>query len=215
LQGLWSKPSQERGVIVFPHSAAGRFCPCYRIVAEAVRHSGLGALLVDLLTEPEIRSRANIFHVELLATRLAGATDWARQAAGDEEIPVGYFGECADGATALIAASRDPRVGAVVCRNARPDLARHAVEGVRAPTLLLVSRGDRRVLEHNRAALELLHAAKRLTVLSAPVRRAEEARALEEVAGLALEWFLLHLPKAQSSDPAPPRYPSPFVLPVA
>ena len=59
------------------------------------------------------------------------------------------------------------RVGAVVSRGGRPDLAGDALYSVRAPTLLIVGRHDEEVLELNRRAYRRLTCPKRLLVIPA------------------------------------------------
>src|SRR5436190_1957545 len=74
-------------------------------------------------------------------------------------LSVGYFGASTGGGAALVAAARRPtRVGAVVSRGGRPDLAGDALPAVRAPTLLLVGGNDEPVIGLNRQALARLGA---------------------------------------------------------
>jgi putative phosphoribosyl transferase len=70
------------------------------------------------------------------------------------------------------------------------------LDGVRAPTLLIVGGHDREVLALNRQALAALGAAKALDIVPGATHLFEEPGALEQVARLAGDWFLRHLPPA-------------------
>jgi putative phosphoribosyl transferase len=107
---------------------------------------------------------------------------------------VGYFGASTGAAAALwAAASLGPAISAVVSRGGRPDLAGPRLDRVSSPTLLIVGGEDREVLELNRQAQRRLRGETRLEVIPGATHLFEEPGALEEVAGLAVEWFGVHL----------------------
>jgi len=205
IQGFFQAPAKAAGVVVFAHgSGSGRRSPRNQFVAGVLRAAGLGTLLIDLLTEEEEdaeRYTAHLrFDIDLLAERLIAATDWLRGHMDD--LAIGYFGASTGAGAALVAAGVDPRIGAVVSRGGRPDLAEAALERVQAPTLLIVGGNDPVVLELNRDALERLAAHdKRLVVVPGATHLFEEPGALEEVADLASAWFSSHLRKAASLSP--------------
>jgi dienelactone hydrolase len=195
LDGDLGVPDGASALVVFAHgSGSSRLSPRSRRVAAALRDAGLGTLLVDLLTRAEEdadRCTGRLrFDVERLAGRLVDTADWL----GDgplAELRLGLFGASTGAAAALVAAAARPdRVGAVVSRGGRPDLARDALPVVRAPTLLLVGGADVQVLELNCQALERLgSAARQLVVVPGATHLFEEPGALDEVARLAAEWF--------------------------
>ncbi|MFD5103680.1 phosphoribosyltransferase, partial [Streptomyces albidochromogenes] len=84
-------------------------------------------------------------------------------------------------------------IGAVVSRGGRPDLARPRLGDVRAPTLLIVGGRDTLVLDLNRRAQAELRCENRLEVVPGATHLFEEPGALEQVAGLAGDWFAAHL----------------------
>jgi pimeloyl-ACP methyl ester carboxylesterase len=107
---------------------------------------------------------------------------------------LGYFGASTGAAAALVAASRwSDRVGAVVSRGGRPDLARAVLPDVTAPTLLIVGGADVDVLALNRQALALLGGPRELVVIPGASHLFPEPGALEKVARLAAGWFLRYL----------------------
>jgi putative phosphoribosyl transferase len=198
LEGELVVPEGARGIVVFAHgSGSSRHSPRNLRVATALNETGLGTLLVDLLTPTEERldrvTAQHRFDIELLARRLVGAVDGVRRSVPD--LAVGLFGASTGAAAALVAAAERPEaVAAVVSRGGRPDLAGAALERVRAPTLLIVGGEDRQVIELNRQALRALAAAeKELVIVPGAGHLFEEPGALDEVARLAADWFARYL----------------------
>lgn len=204
--GDLSLPGGAAAVVLFAHgSGSSRHSPRNRAVAATLQRSGLGTLLIDLLTPAEERAdRVDgrlRFDIVLLSRRLLAVLDWLAEAPATRGLPVGLFGASTGAAAALVAAARAPgSVGAVVSRGGRPDLAGAALEDVRAPTLLIVGGEDRTVLGMNVEAHGHLVCEKDLVVIPGATHLFEEPGALEEVARLAASWFLRHL-----GPPAPGR----------
>jgi dienelactone hydrolase len=200
LEGNLGVPEGARGVVLFAHgSGSGRHSPRNRFVARRLREAGLATLLIDLLTAEEEavdRYTGHLrFDIGLLADRLIRATDWLAEQPTTEGLSVGYFGASTGGGAALVAAARRPeRVGAVVSRGGRPDLAGEALPAVRAPTLLIVGGDDEPVIGMNEQALAELGApVKQLVIVPGASHLFEEPGKLEEVARLAADWFTRHL----------------------
>jgi putative phosphoribosyl transferase len=199
LEGDLSIPPSARGVVVFAHgSGSGRFSPRNRAVAGVLVEAGLATLLMDLLTAEEeavdVRTAHLRFDIDLLGERVITAIDWL---ASDDDIGnlrVGCFGASTGAAAALIAAAERPeRVAAVVSRGGRPDLARDALQRVRAPTLLIVGGNDPEVIRLNSFAQALLGGESRLEIVPGASHLFEEPGTLERVAALARDWFLHYL----------------------
>jgi putative phosphoribosyl transferase len=201
LTGTLTVPPGARGMVVFAHgSGSGRFSPRNRAVAGALVDAGLATLLMDLLTEDEevedMRTARLRFDIPLLAERVIGAIDWLHSDPAYAELPVGCFGASTGAAAALIAAAERPeRVHAVVSRGGRPDLAGDALPRVRAPTLLIVGGRDTEVIRLNMQAQAALGGESKLEIVPGASHLFEERGALEQVAALAEEWFLQHLPR--------------------
>lgn len=190
LEGDLALPHDTRGLVVFAHgSGSSRLSKRNRQVAEALQARGLGTLLFDLLTESESNDRENVFDIPLLAGRLRAAAAWTRREADLEHLPLGYFGASTGAAAALVAATSEPEVAAIVSRGGRPDLAADFLSLVRAPTLLIVGGADTRVIELNEQALARLTCPKQLVIVPGGTHLFEEPGALEEVERLAGEWF--------------------------
>ncbi len=199
LQGDLVRPADARGIVVFAHgSGSSRFSPRNRFVAQVIAESGLATLLFDLLTpeEEQIDERTLEYRFDIgrLNRRLVAVVDWVAADARTAGLAVGCFGASTGAAAALIAAAERPDVvRAVVSRGGRPDLASGALTRVRAPTLLIVGGRDLQVLELNREAARAMTLPPRIEIVPGATHLFEEPGALERVAALARDWFLLHL----------------------
>lgn len=202
LRGNLHVPVPCPAIVVFAHgSGSGRRSPRNRQVAAVLQDAGLGTLLLDLLTPAEEANRENVFDVGLLARRLTAATQWLSTREDTASSNVGYFG-ASTGAGAALWAAAEPgaRVGAVVSRGGRPDLAGPRLAAVRAPTLLIVGSADPHVLALNRQALAQLRAPAHLEVVRGATHLFEEPGTLTQVAALAAEWFVRYLLPAVNGD---------------
>jgi putative phosphoribosyl transferase len=199
LEGDLAIPQGARGIVMFAHgSGSSRHSPRNRFVAEVLRDGGLGTLLLDLLTPEEeqvdVRTRHLRFDIDLLADRLIGAMQWLDSQYEMRGLAVGLFGASTGGGAALVAAARRPnRVGAVVSRGGRPDLAGEELRDVRAPTLLIVGGRDTVVIELNKQAMRQTVAPVELTIVPGATHLFEEPGTLEQVAQLARDWFVRYL----------------------
>jgi len=195
LAGDLRVPSAAKAIVAFVHgSGSGRLSPRNRSVAEALNRHRIATLLFDLLTVAEESDRANVFDIPLLAERLVAAVRWLDQEPAVAGLPLGLFGASTGAAAALVAAAQlDDRVGAIVSRGGRPDLAGRALDRISVPTLLIVGGADVPVIELNRQAFARLRGAKALEIVPGASHLFPERRALEAVMGHAAAWFEHHL----------------------
>lgn len=160
-------------------------------VARELQRAGLATLHLDLL--PPRAARGALSEPGILAARLLAATDWALAQPELWGLTIGYLATGAAAAAALRAAGLAERpIQAVVCVGGRPDRAGDALDGLTAPTLLMVPSGDEDALEPNRRALRRLDCVKRLVVIEAS-RQLEEPESLDEVGRRAAGWLVEHL----------------------
>lgn len=199
--GILSMPAAPFALILFAHgSGSGRFSPRNQAVARALNRLGLATLLIDLLTPEEEQDRANVFDITLLSDRLVTAVRWIDSQAELSGMPIGLFGASTGAAAALVAAARlGNRIGAVVSRGGRPDLAGPALPTVMAPTLLIVGGLDFEVMKLNETAFNRLTAPKEIEVVPDATHLFPEPGALDAVIELAARWFTAHLGARQSS----------------
>jgi putative phosphoribosyl transferase len=199
LSGDLNIPENANALVLFAHgSGSSRHSPRNQFVARTLNDVGLATLLFDLLTQEEeaidTQTRELRFNIQLLAERLVHATKWAKQQEETRDLRIGYFGSSTGGAAALVAAVELPQnIGAVVSRGGRPDLAGEALPKVKAPTLLIVGGNDDIVIELNEQARDKMRCEVKLEIVPGATHLFEEAGALEQVAKLANDWFLLHL----------------------
>jgi pimeloyl-ACP methyl ester carboxylesterase len=192
LPGELVLPPAAKGVVLFAHgSGSSRHSPRNIYVAGVLHDGGMGTLLFDLLTAAEDRDYATRFDIPLLTSRLLAATQWIARESPAAALPVGYFGASTGAAAALAAAAElGKRIGAVVSRGGRPDLAgADMLTRVTAPTLLIVGGRDLAVITLNREAYSSLSCEKTLHIVPGATHLFEEPGALEQAASVASDWF--------------------------
>jgi len=205
LPGYLRLPMQPAGLVIFAHgSGSGRNSPRNNYVAEGLGEAGFATLLFDLLTPEEEADRANVFDVPLLSDRLVSAIKWSAKDPRIKALPIGLFGASTGAAAALVAAAatQNHRVGAIVSRGGRPDMAACAFQWVKAPTLLIVGGNDPQVLQLNREAYDKLKCEKELMVVPGATHLFEEPGALDQVIDGAKDWFTRHLASQQQGERA-------------
>jgi len=195
LAGTLRVPAGASSVVAFAHgSGSSRFSQRNMAVADALNERGIATLLFDLLTSDEDADRANVFDIPFLAGRLVHAVHWLEGDATVGGLPLGLFGASTGAAAALVAAAElGHRIGAVVSRGGRPDLAGDALDRVRTPTLLIVGGVDFGVIELNRHAFARLRGPKALEIVPGASHLFPEPGALEVAIGHAARWFERHL----------------------
>jgi putative phosphoribosyl transferase len=199
LEGELKIPTGAPGVVLFAHgSGSSRHSPRNQFVARVIRESSNGTLLFDLLTrEEEIEDNVSgrlRFDIGLLAQRLVDATRWLAGQPEAGHLGIGYFGSSTGGGAALVAAAEvGKRIGAVVSRGGRPDLAANALPRVESPTLLIVGEFDDVVIRLNEEAFAQLRCEKQMKIIPGATHLFEEEGALEQVARLAADWFRRYL----------------------
>ena len=205
LEGNLELPTSPQGVVLFAHgSGSSRRSPRNRFVANRLKGSNLGTLLVDLLTAEEDQDPARRFDIGFLTDRLVQITQWLAKRLAGTGLRIGYFGASTGAAAALrAAADLGGVVAAVVSRGGRPDLADDILPEVEAPTMLIVGGNDEPVTTWNIASYQKLRAKKELVVMPGATHLFEEPGALEEVARLAADWFGRFLASSPSSRRSP------------
>ncbi|MHB8996608.1 MAG: dienelactone hydrolase family protein [Armatimonadota bacterium] len=199
LEGDLRLPDNPVGLVVFAHgSGSSRHSPRNRHVADVLHQSGIGTLLMDLLTVDEEAvdqyTRHLRFDIGLLSQRLVAATDWLKDDPELTGLSLGYFGASTGAAAAIIAAAHRPEhIQAVVSRGGRPDLAGASLALIKAPTLLIVGGDDYQVIDLNRQAYARMNCEKRLEIVPGATHLFEEPGTLDKAAELAAGWFAQYL----------------------
>lgn len=206
LDGSFIAPEGATAIVLFVHgSGSSRHSPRNQFVARALNRAGLATLLFDLLTAEEeavdVHTAEYRFDISLLADRLLEVTKWTLEQKAN--LRIGYFGSSTGAGAALVAAAELPRdIAAVVSRGGRPDLAGNALAQVRAPTLLIVGGSDPAVIELNEQARQLMRCEVKLAIIPHATHLFEEPGALEQVAQLAIDWFVSRVDQSPYDIPA-------------
>jgi len=196
IEGMLELPVNVKSIVLFAHgSGSSRHSKRNNYVARVLQNSGIGTLLMDLLTPEEDANYPTRFDIPLLTHRLLAATQWIKAEPQTRGLPIGYFGASTGAAAALQAAAlSNGEIGAVVSRGGRPDMAGiSSLEKVESPTLLLVGGWDEEVIALNRDAYEHLRCTKELVIIPGATHLFMEPGTLEEVARQAAAWFARHL----------------------
>lgn len=201
LSGEIIVPPDPRGLVIFAHgSGSSRLSPRNKAVANTLNTRGFATLLFDLLTPEEARDRRNVFDIPLLADRIVETVLYASGEPDIADLPIGLFGSSTGAGASLVAAAElKDRIGAVVSRGGRPDLAGEKLKDVTAPTLLIVGGDDHHVITLNRQALSALRCEKFLKIVPDAGHLFEEPGKLEMVTELACNWFEHHLAVSETA----------------
>ncbi len=133
----------------------------------------------------------NKFNIDLLAKRLAAATEWIMNSTDAGKLQLGYFGSSTGAAAALIAASKY-EVKSIVLRGGRTDLVdQHILERVSSPCLFIVGSDDKKVVAINKKTVDQLRNVrdKKAEIIIGASHLFEEEGKMEQVAKLASDWF--------------------------
>lgn len=199
LEGILGIPPKAKGIVLFAHgSGSSRLSPRNQFVAKVLQDGGVATLLIDLLSKEEERvderTRELRFNIAMLTKRLVVIVDWLAQQPNTGQLKIGLFGASTGAAGALGAAAERPNlIHAVVSRGGRPDLALPILPKVQAATLFIVGGEDREVIAMNEVAYDQLVCEKKMMIVPRATHLFEEPGTLEEVARLALGWFIEHL----------------------
>jgi putative phosphoribosyl transferase len=205
LEGILGLPENATGVVLFAHgSSSGRLSPRNNHVARALRESGVGTLLMDLVMVEEAEDRDKVLDLDLLVQRVIITTEWLEQGSETRHLRVGYFGAATGAAVALKAAARaglegglpitgEPGPCAIVCRGGRADLVSADLKEIKAPTLLIAGGNDEPVVEINQEAYNQLRCTREIVIVPGATQMFEEPGALDEVARLTTGWFKKYL----------------------
>jgi pimeloyl-ACP methyl ester carboxylesterase len=200
LPGTLRLPSEAKALIVLVHASGSSYAnPRHRTVAQAFNQRGFATLLVDLVSAGE-DDRQVPSNVGALAERLCGITEWIETEPQLRGLGIGYFAGNSGAAAAFAAAARlERRVGAVVSRGGRPDLAGDCLDDFSTPALLIVGGQDSAVIASNEEALARLKGPKEIEIIAGASHFFTEPGALTAVAAHATQWFDHRLMKSASA----------------
>ena len=134
------QPGTPGAVVLFVHgTGVDRHDPGDLRLAAALGEAGFATLQPDLLDPRQACDPCNALDVDLQCRRLLQALDWLERQPWAAGLRLGLFGAgIGAGVVLFAAASRKERIGALVCRDGRPDTALFRAASVSAPALFLV-----------------------------------------------------------------------------
>ncbi len=164
--------------------------------------AGFATLRLDLVRKSEKDYRLIRFDIPRLARRFCAAVAWLAEEPSLPSRPTGFL--CGGNAAAAALWSTQKlgtRPKAIVSLNGRPHLAEPLVGNVSCPTLLIVSKGDPRLLHMTHLAAQRLNGSSQLVELD-PAKQQ-----LERVSGQAgqaaretASWFRKHFSEKSGSS---------------
>jgi putative phosphoribosyl transferase len=191
----WARSDGARGLVILTSAGGGsRNGYMERYLAGRLRLSGYATLRLDLLTREEQfateEDASRRFDVQRAAARLACACEWAESEGVAGAHRTILAASSAGAAAALVTAARRPgRIGAVVARGGRVDLAGADLGRVQAPVLLIAGAADLDAMRRNSDALErMYHGAVSIRIPRAG-STFEEPGALGAVAEHTVAWL--------------------------
>ncbi|HEY8368028.1 MAG TPA: alpha/beta fold hydrolase [Thermodesulfobacteriota bacterium] len=183
--------------VVFAHGwRSGKESPRNRAAAEALRAAGFAACLFDFTGHGESEGTLEESTVERQVEDLGAAIDAVLAEGATDETRIGVAGASSGGAVALLRASIDSRIRALVLRSANPAGAEDAAWRVRVPTLLVVGEHDTPTLAANQALAARLAGPHRLEVVPGGDHLFEDPTALGRAVEATVAWFSEHLAPA-------------------
>ena len=188
---------KPHAIIVFAHgSGSSNSSSRNEYFAAELQKAGFSTLLFDIMSiqaEPNFDNRLDI-EVEGLTKQLLEVTDWLQKYEHTSSLALGYLATAAGAGSALrAAASLGSKIGAVVCRGGRPDLAEPLLCDVQCPTLLVVGEHDKELIDCNQSAFSTLGGKKQIKIVRGAGNLFDEPGKLEKVAVLATKWFEKYL----------------------
>lgn len=192
LSGFLKIPEGASGLVIFAHgSGSSRFSPRNTYISSRFAEGGLGTFLFDLLTEEEDVYYCGRFNIDLIASRLIGATNWLKNSVFTSNLKPAFFGADTGAAAALRASAYiGGGIGAIVCRGGRLDFVETStVSKIQAPTLLIVGENDLDTLEQNSDIINKLVGPKKLEIVPGASHYFDEPGALHKVTNISLSWF--------------------------
>lgn len=195
LKGILHSPEEPKALVILVHNNDTDSSNEHNsYVVQALNKREIVVLSVNLLTPVEAEVYQNRFNASLLGDRLVQVTQWAREYEPLPGLPIGYYGDNTSAAPVIQAAAiQAGQIKAVVSFNGHPELARHALSKVTAPTLLIAAEQDTQGVYLNQIAYDQLRGTKKMVIIKQATPSFEEIGVFEKVADLAGSWLDEHL----------------------
>jgi putative phosphoribosyl transferase len=157
-------PAPPKGLILFPKVSLGSAADL-KLYSTLLKNQ-YGIIIANLLSihEQTILSMAN--NLNLLTERLIEITKWVNRIFVQQDIKLGYFGDCQAGIAAIKASTYfDDEIKAIVCKDGKTDLVKDDLKYVYSPTLLMVDKSENEIVSMNRNAFKSLNSVDKLLLI--------------------------------------------------
>lgn len=210
LEGILCVPQGATGIVVFVKGSGSYRDHLHdRFISQILHNGKLATLLIDLLT-PEEQQSDRVpgrlgFDIDRLVARLMGVTHWLIDQPATQNLRIGYLGDGTGSPVALVTATFcQDAVHAIACYSGRLDFAGSALFQVTVPILLVVGGNDIPLVGINRRAINYLRTKKQLVMIPDVTHLFEKPGSLEEIARLAMLWFVHYLAPVERGEPNVP-----------
>ncbi len=204
LDGLLAHAPDVRGLLILVQNGNILHADLREtVIAKRLEEARFATLAVDLLTRyEEQRDPDARYNVPSMAARLLAVLDWIDHQPALETLPVGITASGTTCAAAVRAtARRNDRVGALVCRSGRPDLAGAGpLRQVHCPTRFIVAGDDAGLTRYQVPAFELVPSTRDWQVVANADEHYRRPGSLDQAARLTVDWFAEHLPMPIRQD---------------
>ncbi len=181
-------------VVVFAHGwGSGKDSPRNRSTAAALRALGYAAFLFDFTGHGESEGTPQDSTPDQQVSDLAAALDTLESLDEVDGGRIGAVGASSGAAAALLAATRDARIRALVLRSPNPAGAEDVVAQVKAPTLLLVGEYDEPIREAVAPLVGRFAGPSKLEIVPGGDHLFEDPAALARATAATVRWFKDHL----------------------
>ncbi len=187
LRGL--KEEESLPVVIFAHGLySGKDSPRNTRIAEGLVSEGIAAFLMDFTGHGDSEGVMSDASVEQFARDIDSAIIFLGSVKGVDPNRIGVCGSSLGGTAALLAASSDERIKALVLRNAPTAGYHHLGARIKIPALVVQGEDDP-ILEESKELFKHLAGEKRIELIKGAGHLWEEAEQLDKARDAIVRWF--------------------------
>jgi pimeloyl-ACP methyl ester carboxylesterase len=187
VEGL--KDGMNLPVVIFAHGLySGKDSPRNREIAHGLNEAGLATLLIDFTGHGESEGSMDDVSVEQFVSDIDSAIAFLGSFKGVDSAQIGVCGSSLGGTAALLAATRDNRIRALVLRSAPVEGFYQYGEKVKVPTLIVQGEADP-IARESMELFERLGGEKKIELISGAGHLYERPEQLGQARKVIAKWF--------------------------
>src|SRR6185312_6684981 len=200
LKGCLTVPVKAKTIVIFAQAGGySRETPESELLEHYLQKAGFGTLLVDLTVDGEEPAFGAAADVIRSGDRLTAVALWILRRDLLGKYQYGFLASHVEAAAAIRSvAALAHRIGAVVCRRGRLELASDSLGLVATPVLMVAGSNEPYVLAVNREAIGQLRCDKKLVAIEGAGNRFDDA-ACARFSEFAVDWYKHYLQPATLS----------------